>query len=180
MTKWLLVWTPADKILMRWYNQKWTLFQLKRQRLCYKNMENASTLRPYKSASLPHLKKCFKGHRFQFISNPHCCKVTGTDSPRAVSHMCPHFSASSTRWLPCKHLFHHTDFNELIRRFALRFHSQIIFFKNFETFRILISRQFIRAVSDNRKLLVNHSRIFKQRSLRTDRPRELKWYHLQN
>ncbi len=33
-----------------------------------------------------------------------------TDSPRAVSHLCPHFFDASTKWLPSKHLLNLTDF----------------------------------------------------------------------
>jgi hypothetical protein len=38
----------------------------------------------------------------------HCLKFT--DPPRDMSHMCPHFSDSSTTWPPSKCLFCHTDF----------------------------------------------------------------------
>jgi hypothetical protein len=33
-----------------------------------------------------------------------------TGSPQAVSHVCPHFSDSLTKWPPSEHLLHHTDF----------------------------------------------------------------------
>jgi hypothetical protein len=46
-----------------------------------------------------------------------------TDSPWAVSHMCPHFSDSSTTWPPSEHIFHHTDFlrSDLMFFFAVSF-----------------------------------------------------------